>query len=400
MAMSEPNQAGAKFAPEVRLSAAIMTHPARIDLAEELVRRHPDIPFEIALDPLPDSPGGTLGTSRVAWSRVAPDATHHLVIQDDVELDPHFVQLAVDAIRRLPHHALALFTEWGSRTSHAVRLAALGGACWAEVVDIYIPTQALILPAEAARAFDHFAAREFPPDTEDDVALLRFTRASGIPAVVTVPNIVQHRDLGSIAGNETHGLRHSVCWSDGDRVSLVGPVLDTLLYVPYYSWVTTNAHCQYRMTPSDEWTKLPAREFVLSSMSGEHELAELLAEAMSLIASRSSIVQRVPTPIMERILLTAVALGLTARTAGVAWSPDLLTTGWADRALETFAPGSLRCLVPETVLTDISGDLRPAVDFAVRAGLSGEPGRRSNTRSPNYDLRPVSPTGPAPATRE
>ena len=137
--------------PEVRLSAVVMTHPRRRAAAEALRDLHPDLDLGIVVDPDPDGPPDALRTARLAWSAVRDDATHHLVVQDDMRLIDGFAAHAARAAAAMPGQVLCFFTEWGSRTSHALRLATLEGASWVPVIDPYVPTTALLLPAEVAQ---------------------------------------------------------------------------------------------------------------------------------------------------------------------------------------------------------------------------------------------------------
>src|SRR5262245_1863058 len=71
---------------EVRISTAVMAHPARREQAEQLQRRHPELNAEIVFDPDPDGKPATLRTAVAAWSRIREGATHHFVMQEDVQL--------------------------------------------------------------------------------------------------------------------------------------------------------------------------------------------------------------------------------------------------------------------------------------------------------------------------
>ncbi|MBE1489504.1 NADAR family protein [Plantactinospora soyae] len=291
-------------------------------------------------------------------------------MQDDIILGPDFLEKVLGAIQRLPDHAIALFTEWGSRTSHAARVASLVGANWVEAVDEYVPTQALVMPAQACLAFDEFVTHELGPEIEDDDALLAFIRASRIPAVVAVPNLVEHRDLPSVAGNESHGARRSVSWSRDTPASLLGPVLANMPILPYFSWATGRAYCLFRAAPPYGWKRIPARDLALGWAFDEEGLTATLDTATGLI-SGASVFDCISVDTVKRLLLTAVVLGLAAQdtSRGPRFSECRMTSE-AEQALNTFAPGALRCFVAPSVLADLADDLRPAIDYAVRAGLS------------------------------
>jgi hypothetical protein len=63
----------------VKLSAAIMAHPSRVDWVKHLQRRL-GLPSDRVVW---DRGRGIWDTASRAWTHHAPDATHHLVIQDD-----------------------------------------------------------------------------------------------------------------------------------------------------------------------------------------------------------------------------------------------------------------------------------------------------------------------------
>ncbi|MEV4397342.1 hypothetical protein [Nonomuraea sp. NPDC049607] len=222
------------MAADVVLSATIMAHPRRRADALALRARHPEMGFTLALDPDPGGPSSALRTARVAWGMARADATHHLVVQDDARLCAGFLPLVRQAIGLRPRDAICLFTEWGSDSSYNVRLAALGGSTFAQVVDHYIPTVALVLPADAAR---EFAGRSLPDIPEDDIALRHFLDEKGLSQVVLVPNLVDHLGGESLRGNAAMGERRAACflpaprgtgWSRHVVAPAVLPVLSTM----------------------------------------------------------------------------------------------------------------------------------------------------------------------------
>src|SRR5258706_7233679 len=97
----------------IRLSAAVMTHPRRLEAARALRARHPDLNLQLVVDPRPDEPPNALRTARAAWRAVGAGATHHLVVQDDMLLVDGIGALLQQAAAELPTQVLSLFTEWG-----------------------------------------------------------------------------------------------------------------------------------------------------------------------------------------------------------------------------------------------------------------------------------------------
>ena len=199
----------------MELSTVIMTHPRRLDRAERLAQRHPELNPDIIVDPQPDAEPSALRTAAVAWSHVGDTASHHLVLQDDAILCRDFQKLVGNAIEQYPEAALALFTEWSSLTAHHLRTVAAAGAVWTEVLDDYAPTVAMVLPAGLAREFGA-AATEHGPDWHpaDDVSLSTFLMERHVPVLCRIPTLVEHDHDGSLTGNAGQGPRHSVCFAD------------------------------------------------------------------------------------------------------------------------------------------------------------------------------------------
>lgn len=186
-----------------------MTHPSRLAQAQLMQRSHPELDLRIVLDPSPRSSPSPARTARAAWAAVAPDSTHHLVIQDDVILAPGFLEQLTVTLSARPSSAIALFNEWASASSSAVRQAAWRGNGMCRVYDPYVPSVALVLPAQLARAASHMD----PTIPQDDVQLLQILGDQGCEVVATVPNLVQHGASTSLAGNAAQGARLSAVYA-------------------------------------------------------------------------------------------------------------------------------------------------------------------------------------------
>ncbi|MFE6235992.1 hypothetical protein [Cellulosimicrobium sp. NPDC057862] len=196
--------------PEPVLSVVVMHHPARGDVSD-LVAACAPLDVRVVEDPEPDGPPSPLRTAKRAWAAVAPGATHHLVLQDDVTPVPGFAELVLRAVRARDRHAVALYSNWNSpRNAYLVRAAAAAGQAWAPLGhDEWVPTLGLVLPADGAlRLAAHLAAL---PDDErdDDEAVVTFCAREGYPVVATLPHLLEHGDGPSLAGNDAHGARHA-----------------------------------------------------------------------------------------------------------------------------------------------------------------------------------------------
>ena len=199
----------------IRLSTAVMTHPGRLTAARRLCAELAELRPVIALDTDPGRPDSVARNAQRAWAAADADATHHLVLQDDVTPCPGFAPGLLDAVARRTGDALSLFTEWGSATSYAVRLAALAGRRWAPVIDPYVPTVGLVLPGSAARAFAACGASLAP---QDDVGMGLLLAELGVSAHVAVPNPLEHLGMQSLVGNDFMGERRAALsgpWAPG-----------------------------------------------------------------------------------------------------------------------------------------------------------------------------------------
>ena len=354
-----------------------MTHPARRNAAEALRDVHPELGLTVVEDPEPDGPATALRTAVHAWRAVKDDATHHLVLQDDVLLCADFTSALGLAVRGRPDDALSLFTEWGSRTSHAARLAALSSEVWAEVVDEYVPTLALVLPADLARGFARFAAGRETGSDPDDVVMCEFLRTCGVRMLVSVPNLVQHADLPSVAGNGEMGVRSSVCFADDipavpvtDWVS--GRVASPLMVVPHFSWWVGRSECCLRDPDSRTgWRKTPAVAWLAAAGLDRAAVDERFIRTTTDMPGYQELQTRVSGILLRQLWTTAFMLGVCARGADTTDHgafEEALRRPVPSQALSTLAGGALRRFVPQTQLPEISLLLRPVVDEAVRQG--------------------------------
>jgi hypothetical protein len=220
---------------DTAISVAVMAHPSRAAAVRDMCDAHPELGISPVFDPEPGR-GHSLRTALAAWSAVAPGATHHLVLQDDITLCRDLPARVAAAVRAYPDAAISLFAEWGSRTATMVRLALLRERAFAAVADPYTPTQALVLPAERARGLVAWARAETEPD---DIVVHRYLRHSATRSIVTVPNLVEHDLKPSLTGNVFQGPRRSACFAEKrpDTSAQAGVAGEELTHVPGVSWM-------------------------------------------------------------------------------------------------------------------------------------------------------------------
>ncbi|BCJ74745.1 hypothetical protein CS0771_42890 [Catellatospora sp. IY07-71] len=376
----------------VRLSAAVTTHPRRRHEAAALAASQPGLGFEVIEDPDPDGPRSALRTARLAWRRTDPAATHRVLVQDDMRLVPGFGRLVHDAVAAQPDRILCLFTEWGSRTSPAVRLAALAGAGWVPLLDPYVPTTAVVLPAAVAHALAEFPAE---PGEPDDVLLWRFAREHRLTPLVSCPNLAEHEPGESLVGNDVLlGPRHSALFGGGaapwDRV--LAPRM-----VPHLLLFEGIAVCQVPGADGG-WTAVRADDFLAPSGLTIPDLLDRYAATAARRDPAGRIRRVIADSLLLQLWLTAFCFGLTAcdllrdappapisgklyesspaelQFPGNCRTSDAVAAalrGARGRAgMETFAPGLLRRFVPRHRLAGLARLADPMVREAISDGCA------------------------------
>lgn len=350
---------------DVRISAAVMTHPERMGRAVLLRERCGDLGPRIVVDPDPGGCPSAWRTARAAWRSVHPEATHHLVIQDDAQLADGFVPALAAAVQARPLDALALFAEWGSRTAGAVRLAAAMGAAWAECADDYIPCVAIVLPFAEAVAFDAYAEKHSSEVDPDDVVLLRFLAERSVRALTPVEGLVDHDQCESLVGNKIMGLRRAVRYQDAWSGLSDSTVCETPSAIPYYDWWDQQAVAFVPDAGSpDGWARLR------SASAFEFLGADVSVADMSFDERQDALSERlrdlVSTIILREIWKTAFMFGFVI--ADQFGAPGLSANERFVEAAATLAPGGLRRIVPVHLLSEISSLLLPFVLAGVEAG--------------------------------
>ncbi|MFC5186343.1 hypothetical protein [Actinomadura harenae] len=178
----------------MRISVAIMHHPARAQRLPALVDACRPLVPRVVLDPDPTGPSSPLRTAKRAWAQIEDGATHHLVLQDDAALTPGFAGHLTDALSRRPEHGVTLYSHWNSpQNSYLVRRAAVAGSAWAPLSSAeWTPTQGFVLPVALARELAAYL--EPIPDhvRDDDEMIALFCASRGVPVVATVPHLVDH----------------------------------------------------------------------------------------------------------------------------------------------------------------------------------------------------------------
>lgn len=212
----------------MRLSVAVQTHPKRASIAAALQARMPG--SELAVDPDPTGYRSPWRTNRHALATTPGWATHRLVIQDDTDLCPNFLEALDLVIAARPDDPICLFISGLHRSG----VMALARACdhdepFAVVPPgpIWIPAVAIIWPtALIPKILSWTDAQNYDIKfTADDEILGRACRAHGWQVLMTVPSLVDHPDMvPSITGKQAQlGLdpnRVAWCFIDGDPLDI------------------------------------------------------------------------------------------------------------------------------------------------------------------------------------
>ncbi|MGW2461073.1 hypothetical protein ACWC2M_18875 [Streptomyces sp. NPDC001761] len=352
--------------PEIRLSTVIMAHPRRQAAARRLSEAHPALAADVVTDPQPQGPPSALRTARLAWQAVGTGATHHLVLQDDAVLPPDFADTVTALVAERPAAAVSLFSEWGSRTANAVRAAALLGHDWAPVVDDYLPSVALVLPAALALGFEEYARAKATPDATDDVTLLDYLH--GVEKVVPVAGPVDHANPPSLVGNDVMGPRSAACLAPrtAPHRTSAPSTLPTMTTVPYFCWWEQLAVAYVHDPQSpDGWRREPAEETLARHGVGRDQVLDALRAALETVPHRRLVHDRVSDVLLTEVWTTAYTLGVVTRELGGTPDPARAT---ARTALATLAPGALRRVVPAPWLSTVGELLTPLVENAVLRG--------------------------------
>jgi hypothetical protein len=352
-----------------------MTHPKRAAGAQALADRLPELAPEVVLDPLPDGPPTALRAACAAWARADPAGTHHLVLQDDALPVPDFPARLRTLIEAAPDAALCLTTEWGSRSSHVIRMAALLGRTLAPVIDDYTPCVALVLPTEVALGFDAYVRAKTETGTPDDVALLNYLADRGVRTLVPVANLADHREDDSLVGNNVMGIRSAACLPAPQDVPEGSyTLLDGFDAVAYYDfWGQFADVCVPDASSTDGWQRTSARVWLQERGIGYGEILAALEEALGRLEQGALLRDRLSEVVLSQLWTVAFLTGVTAaRTARRTGYPLDVSTPLAGAALSTFGPGALRRVVPAARLPELTEALVPLVTDAVRAGAARE----------------------------
>ncbi|GAB1690765.1 hypothetical protein [Krasilnikovia sp. M28-CT-15] len=359
-----------------RLSAVIMSHPTRARLVERLQRSCPTLDFQVVMDDSAQpSPDGALATALRAWSSVVDDATHHLVLQDDVIPCLDFAVRLSRAIGSDPDRVFSLFSEWGSKTAQMIRIAALGGYGWATVADAFLPAPAVLMPAESAVEFARFLAlRLAEGEKRDAFLLLHYLRDHGRQPQVCVPNLVQHDDplqASLLPNGKVRGPRRTACYPGSAALPDPWPpqIRQLPQYLPYHSPHDLVANVCFSPDADQGWQTVPAFAWLAERGWSLTDLDELFRESIR-IAGLQLDDEPLGYDSLKESVISAFVTGwvLDEGQDLRAFDPDHLSAIQLS-ALGTMAAGPFRRVLSVRQLNHLETAMRPLLTNAILRGM-------------------------------
>ncbi|HEX6527857.1 MAG TPA: hypothetical protein VF070_48730 [Streptosporangiaceae bacterium] len=364
----------------ISLSVVVMAHPRRADSAEKIRASCPELNLSVVFDPEPEAPPSPLRsfrTSMLAWSSTGDRATHHLVLQDDVQLCDDIAEELHAAIAAMPASPLYLYTDWGTKCSHLLRLGALRGAPWVEAVDPWVPAQAVLLPVGIADGFVRYVARR--PELDDDAfALTAYLNANQLTAFVCMPNLVEHEYAPSLLGNDVPmGLRRATCFGRPSHLPVDWTASPLRAPAVLPDLLAGRSYCSVKRTDGviGAWSNMPTYEWLAERGISVHDQTALFrdADASEWDGRRCGGLASVASDTLKfHFWLTGFVYGALIATwpeADKDWFIAALDRPLARRALATLVPGGLRELVVRDRLASASDMFLPLVIHAMRQGL-------------------------------
>lgn len=234
------------------LSIAVMHHSSRTEGVKRVVEACRGLPVQVVADPEPDGPHNPLRTARVAWQAIPPWATHHMVLQDDVQPVAGFASAVQSAVEACSDAIVGLYANALTANASQARFALSRGDRWAPLaVGEYVPTPGVVMPAETVRGFLGYLRGVPAHQDGDDSTLGRFSQEHGVRGYQTVPNLIEHEDGISLSGCSIQGPRRSVCFLPGGVAEAPGAAPDGL---PPRAVVQFREGRTTIELPTDHWT--------------------------------------------------------------------------------------------------------------------------------------------------
>ena len=195
------------------LSAAVMAHPRRADLVEDLLRRL-DRPVPVVWDKINDRHE----TGLRALQAFDPSATHHLVIQDDALPCRDLLASIERALAYVPDGHPASFyvgrvRPFRQRIERLVRVA--GSASWLRFPGPYWGPAIVVPTAAIPGLVDWWHSPRGSVVVNYDRRIARFFQRDGIDCFYSWPSLVDHRgDDSLVSGHTAYRTAHNALGPD------------------------------------------------------------------------------------------------------------------------------------------------------------------------------------------
>ena len=176
----------------IKLSVAIFSHPSRAErLQQTLGLLGDDVKIKVIID---EKTEGIWRTAMRAWRSYDSDATHHLVLQDDIIPCRNFLTSVPYIISDLPQDASVSFCD----NIQSIKYAIKTGRSW--VVSTQVRhAQALIQPVGQIEDWIQWSEWNVRPSYyHDDGRLEIYLVKHNRRIWHTVPSLVSHDDNGSV----------------------------------------------------------------------------------------------------------------------------------------------------------------------------------------------------------
>jgi len=185
----------------VRVSATIMSHPAREHLEERLREA-----IRWPITTIVDDGIGPWKTARAAWLTSHKNATHHVVFEDDA-VPCHDLMCGMRvALEAVPNQVVSFFSfrRWADGKS-PISLARKVGSSWG-TCDIAATNVAIAMPTCWISEWLAFCARHIKPECPvQSVRLDCWLAMTKRRCWFTVPSLVDHDDDGSLMWGKKFG---------------------------------------------------------------------------------------------------------------------------------------------------------------------------------------------------
>lgn len=199
------------------ISVAIMAHPSRREFVTALLERL-DAPAGVVWDERNDR----WDTGRRSLLAHDPEATHHLVVQDDAITCRDLVAGVEQITEAVADHPIALYTGRARpRTEYVaarVDFAQYRGDAFFEMegplwgVGIVLPRELIAPAVEWGDAHPEIA--------NYDIRLARFFESRRLSCFYTVPSLLEHRDTPSLVEGRNGAGRHAFTFIGAGRSAL------------------------------------------------------------------------------------------------------------------------------------------------------------------------------------